>query len=50
MRDSYKKELVRNVLDAFERSSGVRTGETITGFRYERIVGVAWSSGGGGRS
>lgn len=46
MRDSYKKELMRNGLDAAERSSGIRTGEAVTGVSFEETVGVEWSSGG----
>lgn len=44
MRGSYKKELMRNGLDAAERPPGVRTGKAVTGFSYEEIVGVEWSS------
>lgn len=46
VRDSYKKESVRNGLAVAERSSGVRTLETSTRFSYKEIVGVVWNSGG----
>ena len=39
--ESYKKELVRNGLDATERSSRVRTGEAIAGFSYKKLL--LWS-------